>query len=301
MPPSSSSSNGLAKLAALFSGLVFGIYWIFLRKLEEIGFSGLWAFFAFNIAPIVLLLPVFWVRRRQFLVAKPRFHITSLMMGLGYVLYAGAFLYTEVVKVIALFYLMPVWGFIAARFFLGERITLIRWLCMMLAMTGLGVLFYSEAGLPIPDSIGDYMALIAGFIWACSALLLLTGEGHPIDYTISFFFWSTLIALLLCLYASKQGIMPTIELTFLRQLPWWVWPVGLLILIPGTIATVYAPSKLNPGVAGLLFMAEISVGMITAALFAGEPFGHRQVIGVILITMAGLAEPLKDLLWTNRT
>ncbi len=50
---------------------------------------------------------------------------------------------------------------------------------------------------------------------------------------------------------------------------------------------------LNPGIVGLLFMTEISVGTVTAALWAGEPFGAREVIGILLISGAGLAESLQ--------
>jgi hypothetical protein len=37
-------------------------------------------------------------------------------------------------------------------------------------------------------------------------------------------------------------------------------------------------------------MTEISVGTVTAALWAGEPFGLREITGVLLISIAGLAE-----------
>ena len=47
---------------------------------------------------------------------------------------------------------------------------------------------------------------------------------------------------------------------------------------------------MNPGVVGILFMTEISVASITAAIWAGEPFGLRELSGVILISLAGLSE-----------
>ena len=49
-------------------------------------------------------------------------------------------------------------------------------------------------------------------------------------------------------------------------------------------------------------MTEISVGTATAALWAGEPFGGREILGVVLITAAGLAESLRDLArwWLRR-
>jgi hypothetical protein len=39
-------------------------------------------------------------------------------------------------------------------------------------------------------------------------------------------------------------------------------------------------------------MTEISVGAISAALLTAEAFGLREIVGVFLISLAGLAEVL---------
>ncbi|HJL53422.1 MAG TPA: hypothetical protein QF695_12400, partial [Arenicellales bacterium] len=49
---------------------------------------------------------------------------------------------------------------------------------------------------------------------------------------------------------------------------------------------------------GVLFMTEISVGAISAALLTNEPFGTREILGVILITAAGLTEVVVPVLAT---
>jgi drug/metabolite transporter (DMT)-like permease len=43
-------------------------------------------------------------------------------------------------------------------------------------------------------------------------------------------------------------------------------------------------------------MTEIVVGSISVALLAGEPFGYREVIGIILISSASMIEPIKSIL-----
>jgi hypothetical protein len=51
-------------------------------------------------------------------------------------------------------------------------------------------------------------------------------------------------------------------------------------------------------------MTEISVGVVTAAIWANEPFGMRELVGVILITLAGLSEliylPIRRVLNSTR-
>ena len=63
----------------------------------------------------------------------------------------------------------------------------------------------------------------------------------------------------------------------------------------GTKISLWGPKFLSPGVVGLLFMTEIVVGSISVALLAGEPFGIREVIGIILIAGASLLEPIASL------
>ena len=69
--------------------------------------------------------------------------------------------------------------------------------------------------------------------------------------------------------------------------------VVVLVVIPGTFAALWGTPLLSPGIVGILFMTEISVGTVTAALWAGEPFGLREIVGVLLISGAGLAESLQ--------
>ena len=68
-----------------------------------------------------------------------------------------------------------------------------------------------------------------------------------------------------------------------------------LLILPGTYASLWGPKFLSPGVVGLLFMTEIVVGSISVALLSGEPFGIREVIGIILIAGASLMEPIGSL------
>ena len=72
-----------------------------------------------------------------------------------------------------------------------------------------------------------------------------------------------------------------------------------LLVLPGTYASLLGPKYLSPGIVGLLFMTEIIVGAISVALLAGEPFGIRELIGVLLIAGASMLEPLLALRRTS--
>ena len=70
----------------------------------------------------------------------------------------------------------------------------------------------------------------------------------------------------------------------------------VFLIIPGTFGSLWGPKYLSPAVSGLLFMSEIAPTTLSAALLAGEAFGLREGIGVALIAIASLVEPL----WQRR-
>jgi drug/metabolite transporter (DMT)-like permease len=215
------------------------------------------------------------------------------------VLYSVSVLYTDVVRATLLFYLTPLWSTLLARLFLGERITLLRWLAMAVALIGMLVIFHADAGIPLPEQPGDWIALGTGFLWSVASILLRADKGSAaIDLVLQNFLWSAVIAtLLLLVWGPGLSASPPISV-YMAQLPWLV-PALVIVVVSGVYASMWGTPKLNPGLVGLLFMTEISVGAITAALWSGDPFGWREAIGVVLISMAGIMESLWEL-WRNR-
>ena len=290
------STQTLAKFASLYAGLAYGIYWIPLRALEQAGLHDVLPALVFNLVPMILIVPLIawrWSRIRQ---APLHFHITGVVVGLSLVGYTNAFLYTDVVRVLILFYMTPIWGFFLARIFLGDLITPVRWISILLGIGGMLTIFGIDAGIPLPDNIGDWIALSAGIFWAIASLMMLMGEESPIDYALWFFLWNGLAAILVSaiFFVQSDASLPEITV-FAAVLPWMI-PLALVLVIPAGFAVIYGPTQLNPGIAGILFMVEIGVGTLTASLLTDEPFGVRELLGVLIITLAALIEPLRDLI-----
>jgi drug/metabolite transporter (DMT)-like permease len=291
--------EGMAKLACAYSGIAWGLFWIPLRALEAKGIVGPWATAMFYGVPFVLVLPVLAWRWRQTRQGGLYLQATGIALSLGLVLYAVSVLHTEVIRAMLLFYLTPIWSALFARLALGEPITPIRWLAMALGMAGLAVILGVEAGLPWPRNAGDWMALASGVLWAVAAVMLRARPDiAPPEYFTQNFFWSGLVALAFVLLAGDWASTPASE-NIIAQLPWFV-PASVIVVMSGAYATMWGAPKLNPAVVGLMFMTEIVSGTVTAALWAGEPFGWREILGIVLIAGAGLAESLYDLINPRR-
>ena len=214
-------------------------------------------------------------------------------------LYSTSIVYTDVVRAILLFYLTPVWATILARIYLGDRITMIRIIAMVLAIFGMLTIFGLGARFPMPRNIGDWLGLAAGFVWAIAMVRIRQAEDHSaIELTVGFFHWSLVFSALAALLLAPGYIPSVAEVSPALPL---LLVFMLLLVLPGTYASLWGPKFLSPGVVGLLFMTEIVVGAVSVAFLAGEPFGLREVTGIILIAGASLLEPLLALRSKNRS
>ena len=286
-----------AKLACLYAGAVWGLFWIPLRALEEAGINGLWITVVYFLIPTICLIPVVILRWQHVKEGGVSLQITTMLSGGALLLYSTSIVYTDVVRAILLFYLTPIWATILARIFLGDLITPSRVIAMVLAILGMLTIFGLGARFPIPQNIGDWLGIGSGFLWAVAMVRIRKSESHSaIELTAGFFQWSLIFSSgAAFLLAPSQ--MPDIE-QILPALPLLLIFTALLVL-PGTYASLLGPKYLSPGIVGLLFMTEIIVGAISVALLAGEPFGIRELIGVLLIAGASMLEPLLALRRTS--
>jgi drug/metabolite transporter (DMT)-like permease len=201
-------------------------------------------------------------------------------------------------RAMLLFYLTPIWATILARIFLGDLITPSRVIAMLLAILGMLTIFGLGTRFPIPQNIGDWLGIGSGFLWAVAMVRIRMSESHSaIELTAGFFQWSLIFSAGAAFLLAPSQI-PRIE-QVLPALPLLLIFMALLVL-PGTYASLWGPKYLSPGVVGLLFMTEIIVGAISVALLAGEPFGIRELMGVLLIAGASMLEPLLALRDTDK-
>jgi len=280
-----------AKLACALAGVVWGLFWIPLRAMDQAGISGAWATAVLYAWPLLLLLPLAAWRWRRVLRGGVGLQVTGLVTGASLVLYADALIYTEVIRGMLLYYLTPVWSTLLARIYLKEPITLSRWIAIALGFSGIMVIFGADTGVPWPRNTGDWMGLASGMFWAVAAVRMRSDKkNHAIEFTTVQFGWGTLLAIGIALLPlAGAGPAPELE-RVAGVLPWLL--LVLLVVVPGTFAAMWGTPLLSPGIVAILFMTEISVGTVTAALWAGEPFGAREIVGILLISCAGLAESL---------
>ncbi|WP_071233291.1 DMT family transporter [Phaeobacter sp. S60] len=292
-----------AMVAVAGSGVVWGIYWIPLRALTDAGVSGAWAVFLFYLIPTLLLLPIYFLRWRNLMRGGLPLNFSGMLAGASLVLYAGALIFTDVVQALLLYYLTPLWSTLLARVTIGETISATRWVTIGLGLVGLMIVLELDAGFYWTFNVGDVMGLAAGIVWALAAVRMRSDDkNNGLDFTLSYFAWGSFAALLLTSLPQAGTYSAPDWQTVVNVLPWLVPVVGFLV-VPPAFAVMWGATLLSPGLLGILFMTEISAGVVTAAIWAGELFGLREITGIGVISLAGLWEPVIGLVkaspWTK--
>jgi len=272
----------------LVSASAWGLFWIPLRHVSDLGFHGAWSTSGYFLIGCVLLGPVFVKRWRYLRAGGIALLLTGLFSGAAIALYTLSFLFTTVSKALLIFYLTPVWSTLLGRIFLREVVTPARLVAVALGVAGLWIILGADDGLPLPRNTGDVMALIAGIVWAVAAVRLNQSSAHPLEW-VTVFMLSGLLVSVACL-ALTPDLMAPPSLDVLRG-PGIVLLAALAILsLPINFAILWATNLLSPARVGLLLMMEVVVGICAAAWITDERYGLAEALGTALILAAALVD-----------
>lgn len=278
-----------ATLAVFATGTFWGLYWIPVRQIAELGLDGAWGVFAIVTAALILLAPFGW-RGRAGLRAAPPLALASIALcGLAFMLYSVGLNYGRVAIVVILFFLTPVWSTLLGRYLIGWTVTVRRLLVLLLGIAGLLMMLGAGGTLPLPRNLGEWLGLLSGFLWALATV------GIRVKATTGPF--SSAFVLVAGAWIGALIVAPLLEpvpqISGLIR-PWailgWVMVAALCGVAAAMVAVMWAATKLDPARIGVLLMAEVFVSAISAALIAGETLSAVELLGGGLVLIAGLIE-----------
>lgn len=278
-------------IGLVIGGVLWGLFWIPLRALDDQGVSGGWPITLIYIAILPMLLPVFFFRPKLVQSPLPALIKCGLFTGTAFALYSISLFFTDVVRVLLLFYLTPVWSTLMGYFLLGESIGKTRLLAIVLGLVGLVVILGLGEQFPWPRNIGDWLALISGISWAYGSVCIYQLKSSTTFEQMLVFVVGGLFVSLCAILFGGSLINKEISLPLITSaIPLVI--LSALFILPMIFLTVWPARVLSPGRVGLLLMSEVVVGVGSAALLTGEPFGMRETIGTALVISAGLVEVL---------
>lgn len=278
------------EIAVAIASAAWGLFWIPLRAIERFGLDPAWATLSQFLAPLVILMPfatLRWLRKRPTGIQQYR---TGLLIGAAVALYLESLLLTDVARALILFYAMPAWGTLLEVALMGRPFTRWRGIALLLSLSGMLILLGVGGPHSLSMNLGDLMALLSGILFAFGAMRVRQApETSVFEQIFAFFLYGSVAALVLSLLPlAALGQPPSLEQ--LITLAPWLLLIAVTFLIPVMWGVYWGSRHVDPGRLGILLQIEAVVGIGSAALLAGEPFGAREAIGAILVVSASLVE-----------
>jgi len=283
----------LPSLAIIVSAVFWGSMWMPLHAAYGTGLSGAWVAWMIYGVPAVLVLPLILRDGGRGLMAGgwPLLWL-GVSTGICNYLYAVSVVYGDVARIVLLFYVNPVWSVLLERIVLKTRITPGRGAALAVGLIGMFILNYDGEGLPLPRNFAEWGGLAAGFCWAIGLVTMRMtpkvgmAEKAFLQYVTAMIVGGAILAL---------GIFP--DQGDWSAVNWplailWVAIVAGIWVVPGLLLSFWAAARLSPTRASMLFMAEVVVGVVTAAIWTEYPFGWREAIGGLVIVSASVLEIL---------
>lgn len=282
------STSFLASTIVLVTGIFWGVYWVPVRAIADLGLDGAWGTGAIAMAAVLFLLPFAVLQSNKLRTANPLGTASVVLGGAAFAMYSIGFLYGKVALVILLWFFSPVWSVLIARYLLRWHVPKLRLLAIAVGLSGLFIMLGSEGGLPVPRNLGEWMAFVGGFLWAlATAGMRVKSSLPPAPAAFMFAIGATIICFVFAPFlepvpsASAPDALPIMVNVLLTGGLWW----GLSVA-----ALMWATVRLDPARVGILLMTEVIVGALSAAILAGENLSSREIIGGVLVIICGLLE-----------
>lgn len=275
-----------ATVILILASILWGLSWIPLKYLAQSGVEGLMLIFICYLTMFVMVLP-FMMRNLSCL----RGHILPIMGiflvgGLANLCFNYALIHGEVVRVMVLFYLLPVWGVLGGRFILKEKTDRWRWGGVALAVVGAFILLGGKNILSQPPRWIDLIALLSGLFLAGTIMLFRAVEDVPLSIKLSSLFLGCFVIaggmLLMGMDAPKASLS-------------WLGLAGCVAyavfwLFWANIGSQWAVTQMPAGRSSIIIITELIAAVVSAMLIGGEHLTLSVLVGGSLVLSATAIE-----------
>lgn len=285
-----------AVLALVFNALAFGLSWWPFRQIGALGLHPLWlTAITYSIAVLALLL----VRPAALLELLRTPSLWGLVLGSGITnaCFNWAVTLGDVVRVVLLFYLMPVWTVLLSRALLGERISPRGALRVALALAGALVVLWPAAdsgasAWPLPRNFAEALGLLGGLGFALNNVMLKR-ESHRSEpaRALAMFAGGAVVALALAAGLSQAG-----------QVPWPPAPApGWMLASAGlaawfllaNLALQHGAAALPANTTAVIMITEVFFASASAIALGAGTLGPGEAAGALMILGAALLASLQ--------
>ncbi|HQS58539.1 MAG: EamA family transporter [Gallionellales bacterium 35-53-114] len=277
----------ITAITGLLSGAaVWGIVWYPFRILEEAGISGMLSSFLVYVIALLVGLAISGPVWRELRTAG--WWAVLLLFSAGWTNfgYVQAIIEGEVMRVLLLFYLAPLWTVFFAHFLLGERLNRYGYAVIALSLGGAIVMLWQpQLGLPVPQSRAEWIGLSAGMSFALMNVIVRHTQHLSVNFK-SASVWLGTILLTGMMLVYNGGM--TAQISAISSASWGLLLLLGLVMCAVSFAVQFGLTHLPANRAIVLLLFELLFAAVAAYFLAGEKMGMQEYIGAVLIVSASL-------------
>lgn len=280
--------RAVATAALLTNALIWGVSWWPLRELHSRGLHPLWAtvlIYVLAMIAITLWRPGAW----RDLLRHPSLWPLMLAAGTTNAAFNWGVTAGDVVRVVLLFYLMPLWAVLLARWLLKEAFTTAAMLRLALALAGAATVLWPEGGgWPVPRTLPEALGLLGGFTFALNNVLLKRESQRPeAARALAMFLGGTVVSAVAALVLANSGV--AVPLPPAPATGWLLWALATaLAFLAGNLALQYGASHLPANVTAVVMISEVLFAALSAVLLGAAVLTPTLLLGGLLIVGATL-------------
>lgn len=257
-----------------------------MRILQDGGISAELTSLLIYVVALVLGSLVFASAYRDFRGHTRALALIGFSAGWANLAYGLAVVHGEVMRVLLLFYLAPLWTVILARLLLGEVLTRYGYVVIGLSLAGaLTMLKQPGEIFPIPQNAAEWLGLSAGLAFAWTNVLARQHANLPLAAKSIAVWWGVAL-----LAAAVVVLNPGQGDALLGATPQhWVWlaVMGVAVWL-ATLTVQYGLRGLPANQAIVILLFELVVAAASSYFLADESLSTREWAGAAMIVAASL-------------
>jgi len=279
----------LPVVGLLFASTLWGLIWFPLRLLENNGMNGLWASAIMYCGTLIVAIPVLFKGWREWITHPWLFFFMAIATGWTNIAFILAVLDGNVVRVLLLFYLSPLWATLLGVFFLGEYLSRRALGILAIAMVGAVVMLWHESlGFPAPKDTADWLALSAGIAFAITNVLIhKLNHASVMVKTATGWLGVIFLAFILIIFTEQKLSVSTEVIA-------GAWILGAVAMTMMNVAVVYGVTNMPVHRSAIILLFEIVVGAVSSLLLTNEVIELREWIGGLLVILAAYLTAIRQ-------
>lgn len=277
--------HGLAVSILFVSSIGWGLTWLPVKGINQMGLDGIHLVFIACASAGLLLSPFLFVQRQSWQGNFRYLWLIALLGGLAYLTFQTAIIYGNVVRVMILFYLLPVWSVLGAWYILKEKPDWLRIMAVIISLSGALLILNVDSSTFEGLNGVDVLAIAAGLTFALNNIYFRKTAEQPLAGKVSaMFLGCAVLTGAYLLFISASTVLPD------NISPIYAAAYGVFLLSLVTFGSQWGVTQLEAGRAALIIVMELVAAVVSVALLTDIELSSREIIGALLVMSAAMIE-----------